>query len=243
MSLIVHRVLEQFLTQFPNNGYFRYHAPRFDTLLNLLEENFQDNWKVLDIGRTRFTDVVANFLEVPVDSLGFHKDSQTASGTHYHFDLNNSQNVDTWRKDLGPYDAVIFSEVIEHLYTSPRLDLTFLRSIVKRGGTLFLQTPNAAALHKRIALLRGRNPYQEIVDDRTNPGHFRESTMSEIARYAKSAGFQVEKAFYDNYFDYRFVKHTPESFEINRNMIARNFLYKMAPSTLKPGMTFVLKSI
>ena len=61
-----------------------------------------------------------------------------------------------------------------------------------RGGVLVVQTPNAVSLPRRLAMLGGRNPYELIREDATNPGHFREYTAAELRRYAAVAGLAVE---------------------------------------------------
>lgn len=86
---------------------------------------------------------------------------------------------------------VVFAEVIEHLYASPRLVLRFLHHLLSGAGVLLIQTPNAASLTKRVKLLAGSNPYEKIREDATNPGHFREYTASELREYASSEGFEV----------------------------------------------------
>src|SRR5205823_6516869 len=107
------------------------------------------------------------------------------------FDLNDAQSEDTWRRDIPRYDVVVMAEVIEHLYTAPELVLGFLKTLVADNGLVIIQTPNAAALSKRLKLLFGRNPYELIRVDTTNPGHFREYTSRELIRIAEGAGFEV----------------------------------------------------
>ena len=71
---------------------------------------------------------------------------------------------------MGPYDVIVFAEVIEHLYTAPELVLPYLRELLVLGGVLLLQTPNAVSLRKRAKLLLGVNPFERIRTERDNPG-------------------------------------------------------------------------
>ena len=68
------------------------------------------------------------------------------------------------------------------------------------NGLIIVQTPNAAALRNRLLLAAGRNPYERIRLDPTNPGHFREYTLAELADVAAGAGFLVERALHLDYF-------------------------------------------
>ena len=98
------------------------------------------------------------------------------------------------------YDLVVMAEVIEHLPVSPSHVFAFLASLLRPGGYLLLQTPNACSLSKRLRMLCGRNPFELIREDMHNPGHFREYTVRELADYAGAAGFRVRRVHTANYF-------------------------------------------
>lgn len=57
----------------------------------------------------------------------------------------------------GAFDAVLFSEVIEHLI-DPDLALAEVRRVLVPGGTLLLSTPNLAAWFNRLLLAAGFQP-------------------------------------------------------------------------------------
>ena len=63
------------------------------------------------------------------------------------------------------------------------------------------ETPNAAAWNKRIALLRGVNPFEPIRESRRNPGHFREYTAAELRRLGDDVGLEVERLDLVDYFN------------------------------------------
>lgn len=225
----------------PNNGYVAYHAPRYVSLLQLLSEYISDNSKMLDIGSLNSTRIIHEYFNMKVDSLGFDKDQKTEVGNNYQFDLNNSQFEERWRTDIPKYNVIIMAEVIEHLYTSPLLVLKFLKTLLTENGLLIIQTPNAVALHKRIKLLFGKNPYELIREDNTNPGHFREYTSKELMKYSVDAGFVLEKYTFGNYFDYRFRSHAIGKYKKNRYYGILNLLYTIIPQNFKPGITLVLR--
>lgn len=136
-----------------------------------------------------------------VDSLGFWDDRFKCrdSDTHYEFDLRNIVDRSLWpRPPL--YDLVVMAEVIEHLPVDSPDVFAFLASLVKSGGSLFLQTPNACSLPKRLKMLSGRNPFELIHDDLHDPGHVREYTVRELKGFAAAAGFKVQRVYTANYF-------------------------------------------
>lgn len=224
-----------------NPGYEAFHAPRYAYLLALLERHrlIGPSTRVLDIGASRLTELIREHFGVRVDTLGFAVDSQGSSGNHYQFDLNRAQSENTWRRDLGQYDLVVMAEVIEHLYTAPELVLAFIRTLITPGGTLILQTPNAAAATKRVKLLLGRNPYERIKIDNTNPGHFREYTEGEMRSILLGAGFDVRESDIRFFFDARYAHHDAE--QRYEPVVGRlkNALFSILPRSLRLGMTLV----
>jgi SAM-dependent methyltransferase len=184
--------------------YWNLHKKRFFNLClevnSLVEECRYHNWKlerVIDIGNSFQTILLEKlFPEFRMDTLGFLTERYSPVGggsKHIEFDLNDAFFPEKWPaiESNEKYDLVLFLEVIEHLYTSPLQTLGFLKSILNPGGFILIGTPNAAALRKRICLLGGRNPYEEIRLVRDDPGHFREYTIDELCRYANELGFEV----------------------------------------------------
>jgi hypothetical protein len=150
--------------------------------------------RMLDIGPSLQTDVLRhNYPDVPIDTLDLSDDPRTPrpQDIHVQYDLNDLYHRQRW-PHIGPYDVIVMCEVIEHLYTGADTVLAGLASIAKSGASLFLQTPNAAALHKRIQLAAGRNPYMSLEEDRTRPPHFHEFTAQELAEAARRAGWRVD---------------------------------------------------
>ena len=233
--------LYQALQNDTKDGYLHYHAPRYDRLLTLLHRYHTDNGSILDIGRSPFSAIAHASLNARIDTLGFEQDGETETGLNYHFDLNDSQASERWRSDIPHYDIIVFSEVLEHLYTSPGLVLKFLRSILSENGVIIIQTPNAVVLHKRFQMLIGRNPYSLIAEDVSNPAHFREYTAQEISGFCEQAGFRIEQRTFENYFDYRYTDHANGSCTRNGRNRLVNILYSVLPSSFRPGLCFVIR--
>jgi 2-polyprenyl-3-methyl-5-hydroxy-6-metoxy-1,4-benzoquinol methylase len=224
-----------------NPAYEAFHAPRFAYLVQLLQEQrvIGPASRVLDIGASRLTEMIRERFSVRVDTLGFMPDARSSRGDHYEFDLNRAQSEATWRRDLPTYDVVVMAEVIEHLYTAPELVLAFLTTLIKPGGRLIIQTPNAAAATRRIKLLMGRNPYERIRVDNTNPGHFREYTERELRSILDTAGFDVRDVDVRFYFDARYAHHGAEPRYQPVVGRMKNVLFSMLPKSLRLGMTII----
>lgn len=235
---------DSIVRRYPGDVRIAYHAPRYAFLLRLLADYVEGpDLRVLDIGRSVLTHLIAERFQVAVDSLGFEPDGPTSTGRHYQFDLNRSQDESGWRRDLPTYDVVVLAEVIEHLYTAPSRVLAFLRSLIKPKGVLIIQTPNAAVLGKRVKLLLGHNPYELIREDLSNPGHFREYTEAELRSYLAAAGFAVEACHFRGYFDLRYhCQLKPgEAPASGVQWRVRNLIYRVVPRRLRPGLTLVAR--
>ena len=228
----------------PNLQYLAFHRPRFAFLIALLRRRTGvERSRVLDVGRSPLTMMIADELNLQVDSLGLEPDERLPTGLHYAFDLNDTQDPTRWRSGLGPYDVVVFAEVMEHLYTAPELVLTYLRHLLVPGGLLVLQTPNAASLSKRVKLACGVNPFERIRADRSNPGHYREYTLRELLEVLRAAGFVPEEVQRRYYFDVRFARH--ERGDETPSLIAgaiRNLVYRCLPPSLREGITILART-
>ncbi|MEU6058805.1 methyltransferase domain-containing protein [Streptomyces sp. NPDC047097] len=96
----------------------------------------------------------------------------------------------------GCADAVLFSEVIEHL-VDPDAALDELRRVLRPGGHLMLSTPNLAAWYNRALLLAGVQPVFSEVSlravhgrpGREVVGHLRLYTARALRSFLQAAGF------------------------------------------------------
>ncbi|MEU8955418.1 class I SAM-dependent methyltransferase [Streptomyces sp. NPDC048518] len=98
----------------------------------------------------------------------------------------------------GAADAVLFSEVVEHL-VDPDSALDELRRVLAPGGHLMLSTPNLAAWYNRGLLLAGVQPVFSEVSLRAvhgRPGkevvgHLRLYTARALRAFVAASGFEV----------------------------------------------------
>lgn len=91
-------------------------------------------------------------------------------------------------RDLGPYDAIIFADVLEHL-VDPWGVLSALRPLLNPGGHVLLSVPNIAHWTARANLLLGRFDYTDgYLMDRT---HLRWFTWKSARQMAASSGYRI----------------------------------------------------
>jgi len=193
--------------------YLDYNAKRFAHLLataaTLRQSMPSSGVTIMDVGPSFFTELLRRrFPEDTILSLGLTteeargghlpKGLPAPGDTHVEFDLNDAGDRETW-PDAPACDLIVMAEVLEHLYTSPTQVLGFVASCLRPGGYLVLTTPNAAALNKRLALLRGKHPYEMIRDSAENPGHYREYTRQELCAVAAACGLSVRRIAGVNY--------------------------------------------
>lgn len=104
----------------------------------------------------------------------------------------------------GPFDLVVFTEVLEHLFRDPAEIVAFLLDRLAPGGSLYLTTPNALARGKLHAMGTGRNPQQMPPPTGTNQDahhHVREYTMRELVEIVEGAGGQVRALIFSACWD------------------------------------------
>ncbi|MCK4826591.1 class I SAM-dependent methyltransferase, partial [bacterium] len=97
------------------------------------------------------------------------------------------------------FDTVIASEIVEHLFLSPKALFAKLYPVLKPEGKLIVTTPNFASLLNIVLLIKNRNPAAPFPDEAVwvdkraqDPRvHPREYTVKEIESALLDAGFKV----------------------------------------------------
>jgi SAM-dependent methyltransferase len=107
-----------------------------------------------------------------------------------------------WNLEEVPYpladasfDAVVMTEVFEHLRDYPVKSLEETRRILRPGGRLYFTTPNAAYVRNRIQLALGRNVATDLRDwigGVPFARHAREYTFAEVRELLAHAGLVPE---------------------------------------------------
>lgn len=223
-----------------SDGYTCFHSPRYAHVLRVVDEHAGPCDRVLDIGPSTLTALLAESLARPVDTLGWEDVAANGTGgVHHPFDLNSLLDGDE-PTGLGTYGLIVFCEVLEHLYIAPEHVLEFVRRHLAPGGRLVLQTPNAAALDRRVKLVRGRHPYDALDPDRSGQRHVREYTADELRRFVEHAGLEIEAITCHAYFDHRWANGEDRRRPRLKRRV-QNALDRIAPASLKPGITVVAK--
>jgi 2-polyprenyl-3-methyl-5-hydroxy-6-metoxy-1,4-benzoquinol methylase len=103
-------------------------------------------------------------------------------------DLNDAQSIPF----APPFDAIICSEVCEHLL-NPRNAFKLAFQHLKPGGIFVVTVPNAVPLFARIAILLGRtvNWLHYPSADTEITGHIRFYTLRSLRHLAEQEGFTV----------------------------------------------------
>jgi SAM-dependent methyltransferase len=97
------------------------------------------------------------------------------------------------------YDAIVCTDVIEHVFDTANL-LHECRRILKPKGYGAFVTPNLASWRNRVEVALGRMPYDHPgvsidvkTDSRVNLGHIRTGTAREWMGLFRSSGFSIER--------------------------------------------------
>ena len=232
-SEILNFFIEQQALNDEQKLYLNIHAKRFKIIIYLIDKN--PKIKVLDIGPSFLSELLYQMFGDNLTLLGFKNDA--SFGGH----LPNSsifEKVKLIEQDLNflkvssisnqKFDLIICGEVMEHLYTSPKLLFQNFHQLLKKNGVLIIQTPNAVALKKRLAMLLGKNPFEIPRENLQNPGHYREYTSDELIRFGKENHFNIKKIIMDEYFEY--PSKTSKIYRSVKSLI---------PKGLRSGITIV----
>jgi SAM-dependent methyltransferase len=103
------------------------------------------------------------------------------------------------------FDAVILSEVIEHLNFNPLPVFQEINRVLKKEGIIYIGMPNMACIENRVKAIIGRSVHEPIhyffsqLDRSQNmivSMHWREYTMKETIEMIDKMGFETVKKYY-----------------------------------------------
>jgi len=198
--------------------YIEFLHPQYEAILLDFNELSGNNasHRVLEI--SAFLGVV----DIALAKMGFEvhtydiPEFQNNSGLNQLYAEYNVQPSRGYIKDIGknglPYpdnyfDAVLLTEVIEHMNFNPLPVLQEINRILKPEGILYITTPNQVSLVNRIAVLLGRSIRNPLNDSLTQVDetkhvicgiHWREYTLEELIELLEITGFSLKKHSFSN---------------------------------------------
>lgn len=197
--------------------YFQIHKERFLYLLVKIGKiiGTHPKAKILDVG------IFPPFLTLSLIKLGTHVEglSSPLEESSYPGLITHQLNVEIEKLPYknASFDLVIFTEIIEHFYRSPKHALTEIKRVLKPGGSLIITTPNLTKLINRLKIASGQTINQDI-DYYTQHfdlnelyfRHNREYTLEELKRLVAGLGFQInESRFFTSYTPNRGRRNKP----------------------------------
>jgi len=182
--------------------YFRLHRRRYIALLQALE--VPQGSRVLEVGCNpgQFTEILVQ-AGFRVWGLDLRPEDRSALWQRLGVEVRRG-NLETEPLPFaaGSFEAVVFSEVLEHLSRSPLAALEEMRRVLVPGGWLVLSTPNALYLRERLLLglrlflwmsLEPAEEFRHRMELRGDAGytvHQRLYTAGELRWLLRRAGFE-----------------------------------------------------
>jgi ubiquinone/menaquinone biosynthesis C-methylase UbiE len=143
--------------------YQRFHHSRYQQLLELLARHAPERQeRCLDVGgggdiAEMVTEIKAKYAdEFHTVDLATDIDRLRKKGIQAQI---SNVDVQALPYEDGYFDIVIFASVLEHLY-NPTHTIAEIARVMRGGGILIVETPNAVAIGRRLDALWGENPFR-----------------------------------------------------------------------------------
>ena len=168
-----------------NNYYVKLHNKRISHLITFLIKHVKSGSKIGIIGYSMFDSMIRDKLSGCtiyniLPSIDFASQEVDSTAQILVYDITESKSVEM----TFEFDCIIFTEVLEHLFSDDLLVINNVTRLLRKNGLLFFSVPNVSALGKLIPLIAGENPYMkksEIVEGAFGGfGHIREYSFREV---------------------------------------------------------------
>ena len=123
-------------------------------------------------------------------------------------------------------DVITSFDCVEHFHHSPRAALESAVQVLKPGGTMLIDVPNAANIRKRVALLFGRTnylPFDEFYYNSPYLGHVREYTIGDLRQLARNLGARRYRIFGRNFIHGTWVERIPFPIRKSLDLVLQTF--------------------
>jgi 2-polyprenyl-3-methyl-5-hydroxy-6-metoxy-1,4-benzoquinol methylase len=178
-------------------GEFNVNYYRYLETLEILIKNVPIGCRVLEIGcYLGYLTLSMHKIGYEICGIDFDLYQFAEEATKQEIQLKKCDlNKDVIPFGEDEFDAIVFTEVLEHL-NYWRLNAVFgeIRRVLKPGGILILSTPNLACLENRIFLLIGGIRY--LGGGIIPPAHAREYTLQEVIQFVHNNGLGSKSFFY-----------------------------------------------
>ena len=170
--------------------YIETHFDRLLHTINVIAELLPAGGRMIDFSAARFfSDAVRKLqpavVQTSVTGVNFERDDYVE------------------RYGAGSYDLCLNTEVLEHLLFDPAHMIFSISRMLKRGGLLFLSTPNALAMANALQLMQGSAPTlwnQVKPDEPYYERHNRDWTPFEVVKILEEHGFDVLKVYTEDFY-------------------------------------------
>ena len=217
--------------------YFRFHRKRFLRMATELTKKVAPGSLILDIGSHYLhSTLLLTFLGYKVHAMDVGEFSELPFIKKRVIDFgltsiieNNLTTLSSKQENSDEYDAILFTEILEHITFNPIDFWKRIHRLVKDNGIIYITTPNSFTIYniirslKNILLLKGIGiNVNSIFENVTYGHHWKEYSAREIKMYFDylTDGFKVQiSSYYYKYFE-------PENFRGS----LRNIFFKIGNS-------------
>lgn len=168
--------------------------------IDLIEKNLKKDNLILECGSAPFL-LTAAVSKLGYDIRGLDLYPEKFEKTISHFNLSVSKcdfEIEEIPFDNEFFDVIIFNEVFEHLRINPIFTMSEVLRVLKKGGILFLSTPNLKSIlgiynflfrDQAYSCLGGIYPQYKFLETVGCTGHIREYTEREVSDFLSTIGF------------------------------------------------------
>jgi len=159
---------------FVENTHSKVRKHQYSNEISIILKHAPHKDKLIDIGCSRglfLKRIDSQFKQIE----GIEINPSSAKTAKNHVNIVHNKPIEELKLKPNSYDAAIAMNLIEHLY-DPKSMLLQVRKILKKGGILFVQTPNLNSLSMKLFGNKNITIY-----DRFHINLFSKTTLKEIA--------------------------------------------------------------